>query len=126
MTDIYSLKKIIKNDLEELKRLRELSDMISSADPSKEWVSGGPIKGCRFANIVDQIVDLEKKIEAELQEYLEYEQKVREAENPVYKLFLQYKMEGLTNEEIADMMGYSVRQIYNIQKDCIKLHLFLK
>ena len=122
------LHQLIKADVEELKRLRRLSTTIAGADPSREFVSGGPRVQCRYADIIDSIVDLENKIKAEVDEYLEKEKQMKKAiaavENPTYRVFLQYRyLENLPYAAIAEKMGYSVRQIYNIRKDCAKLHL---
>lgn len=121
----------IEADIEELKRLRRLSTMIGSADPSREFVSGGPKVQCRYADIVDTIVDLERKIQEEVDEYISLEKDLRDAikavENPIYRAFLKYRyLENMHYEDIAAKMGYSVRQIYNIRKDCTKLHLLFQ
>ena len=121
----------IEADIAELQRLRRLSTMISSADPSREFVSGGPKVQCRYSDIVDSIVDLEIKIQEEVNDYLSLEQDLRDAikavENPTYRLFLKYRyLENMSYDMIAEKMGYSVRQIYNIRKDCTKLHLLFQ
>ena len=125
------LRRLIDTDVEELKRLRRLSVSISSADPSKEFVSGGPRIQCKFSYIVEQIIDLENKIKEEIREYIAETTRIREAinqvENPTYKAFLKYRyLENMTYNQIAEKMGYSERQIYNIRKDCAKLHLLFE
>jgi DNA-directed RNA polymerase specialized sigma24 family protein len=121
----------IAADVAELQRLRRLSTMIASADPSREFVSGGPRVQCRYSDIVDTIVDLEMKIQEEVNEYVSLEKDLREAiktvENPIHRTFLKYRyLENMSYDEIAEKMGYSVRQIYNIRKDCTKLHLLFQ
>jgi DNA-directed RNA polymerase specialized sigma24 family protein len=121
----------IEADVAELRRLRRLSTTISSADPSREFVSGGPQVQCRYADIICTIVDLERKIQEEVNEYVSLEKELRDAikavENPVYRTFLKCRyLENMRYEDIAEKMGYSLRQIYNIRKDCTKLHLLFQ
>ena len=121
------LRKLIESDIAEIKKLRELSAALGTADPSKEHVSGGPLVQCRFAEIIDKIVDLETKVREEIKEYLDMQREVRDqiaaVKDPIYRMFLRYKyIEGLSHEDIAIKMGYSVRQIYRIQKDVASRH----
>lgn len=128
MEKYIMLHKLIKSDIAEIGRLRELSAALGTADPSKEHVSGGPLVQCRFAEIIHKIVDLEAKVREEINEYLDMQKEVRDqiaaVKDPVHRMFLRYKyIEGLSHEDIAIKMGYSVRQIYRIQKDVAACHL---
>ena len=115
-------KKLIESKLEEIKRLRELATSISIPDLSKERTSGGNQVQCRFAEIVDKLVDLESEILQEVDDYIEQEKEMRNTINqlpkPEWQLIMQYRyVEGLSFEEIAERLNYSVRQVYNIRKD---------
>lgn len=122
MNDLYSLRDNIQCRLKEIERLRELADSLPSADPSKEYISGGPIVHCKFAAVIDKIVDLESEVAAEISNYVDAERKVRayinKIKNPKHRAFMWYKyIDFLTMEEIAEKMDLSTRQIYNIQRE---------
>lgn len=122
MNDLYSLRNNIKCRMEEIERLKELAASLPSADPSKEFVSGGPIVHCKFAAVIDKIVDLESEVAAEINRYVDAERKVRayinKIENPKHRAFMWYKyIDFLTMEQIAEKMDLSTRQIYNIQRE---------
>lgn len=119
MNELFDLRNKIKCRLEEIERLRDLADSLPSADPSKEFITGGNTVQCRFASLVDKIVDLESEIAAEIDAYTRMERKVRKyiasIENPRHRDFLWYKyICFLTMEQIAEKMDLSTRQIYNI------------
>lgn len=119
---VFITKKLIESKLEEIKRLRELATSISIPDLSKERTSGGNQVQCRFAEIVDKLVDLECEILQEVDDYVEQEKEMRNVINqlpkPEWQLIMQYRyVEGLSFEEIAEELNYSVRQIYNMRKD---------
>lgn len=118
-------RKLIESKLEEIKRLRELATSISIPDLSKERISGGHQVQCRFAEIVDKLIDLESEILQEIEDYVEQEKEMRniinQLPNPEWKLIMQYRyVEGLCFEEIADRLNYSVRQIYNMRKNIFR------
>ena len=119
---VFITKKLIESKLEEIKRLRELATSISIPDLSKERTSGGNQVQCRFAEIVDKLVDLECEILQEVDDYVEQEKEMRNVINqlpkPEWQLIMHYRyVEGLSFEEIAEELNYSVRQIYNMRKD---------
>lgn len=118
-------KKLIESKLEEIKSLRELATSISIPDLSKERTSGGLQVQCRFAEIVDKLVDLESEILQEVDDYVEQEREMRKKINqlpkPEWQLIMQYRyVEGLSYEEIAERLNYSVRQIYNMRKEIFR------
>lgn len=119
MNELFDLRNKIKCRLEEIERLRDLADSLPSADPSKEFITGGNDGHCRFADVVNEIVTLEGEIADEIEVYTRLERKVRKyiasIENPRHRDFLWYKCVCfLTMEQIAEKMDLSVRQIYNI------------
>ena len=121
MRDLYNIRSGIKRRMAEIERLRELADSLSSADPSREFISGGTHGRCRFADAVNEIVTLEGEIADEVREYIATEKALRSyiksVENPRHRDFLWYKhICMLTMEQIAEKMGLSTRQIYNIQE----------
>ncbi len=124
------LNKKINCNLDEIARLRELAETISTSDPSREFISGGPQVQCRFAEIVDKIIDLENDLANEIAEYVEYKKELHQLIkklSPVHELVLRYRyIEGLTIEEIAEKLDCSVRHVYNLKsaalKECERLH----
>jgi DNA-directed RNA polymerase specialized sigma24 family protein len=118
-------KQLIQSKLEEIKKLRELATAISIPDISKERVAGGPQVQCRFAEIVDKLVDLEREILQEVDDYIEQEREMRNIinalPNPEWQLLMRHRyIEGLSFEDIAAEMNYSVRHVYNMRKDIFK------
>ena len=120
MNELFDLRNKIRCRLEEIERLRDLADSLPSADPSKEYITGGKTVQCKFAAVVDKIVDLESEIAEEIETYTRMEREMREyiksIDNPRHRDFLWYKyICFLTMEQIAEKMDLSTRQIYNIQ-----------
>lgn len=126
MENLFALHKLIQSDVEEIQRLRTLATSLGGMDYTQVHVSGG-MPTCKFEECIIKIMELEDKIGKEIGEYTEKIEKVRkeisEVKNPTHRLFLKYRyIDFLTYEEIAERMGYTVRQIYNIRKDCITFH----
>ena len=75
---------------------------------------------CKYADLIDKIVDLEGEISKEIDDLLDCEIEARKViagvEDPVCKAFLAYYyLDRLDLETIAEKMNYSVRQIYRIK-----------
>ena len=121
----YYLPQLIDSKTEEIKRLRELSTSIPGADPSREFVSGGPQVQCRYAEIINKIVDLESEILDEVNDLLDLQKEARRLINAVEdeteRLVLQYYyIDGLTMEEISERIGYGERHTYRIKKAALE------
>ncbi len=117
----YYLPQIIESKTEEIKRLRELEKSIPGADPSREFISGGPKVQCRYAEIINKIVDLESEIIDEIEELVDLQKEARAIINAVKDdaerlVLMYYYIDGRTMEDIAEALGYSVRQAYRIKK----------
>lgn len=116
----YILPQLIDAKIEEIRRLRELSVSITSADPSREFVQGGSQVQCRFADIINRIIDLENELNDEVIEMLDCEIEakgfIETVKDPVLRVFLHYYyIDRLTIEQIAQKMNYSIRQLYRIK-----------
>lgn len=121
----YYLPQIIESKLEEIKRLRLLSESIPGPDPSKEFIPGGPQVQCRFAEIIDKIIDLEGEILDEVNELLDLQKDAHKIINAVQddteRLILQYYyIDRLDMDDIATEIGYTPRQTYRIKKRALE------
>lgn len=121
----YYLPQLIASKTEEIKRLRELSQSIPGGDPSREFIPGGPQVQCRFAEIIDKAIDLESEILDEINELLDLQKAAHEIINAVQddteRLILQYYyIDRLDMEDIAEEIGYTLRQTYRIKKKAVE------
>lgn len=121
----YYLPKLIASKTEEIKRLRELSISISGADPSREFIPGGPQVQCRFAEIVDKVIDLEGEILDNINELLDVQKEahkiINAVEDETERLILQYYyIDRLSMEEIAIKIGYCLRHTHRFKKNALK------
>lgn len=120
----YYLPQLIESKTEEIKRLRGLSESIPGADPSREFIPGGPQVQCRFAEIIDKVIDLEGEILDEINELLDLQKEAHKIINAVQddteRLILQYYyIDRLSMEDIASEIGYTLRQTYRIKKKAL-------
>lgn len=116
----YVLPQLIDAKIEEIRRLRELSVSITSADPSREFVQGGSQVQCRFADIINRIIDLENELNDDVIELLDCELEAKRfidtVRDPIVRVFLHYYyIDRLNMEQIAHKMNYSIRQLYRIK-----------
>lgn len=124
LSKLYRLNNFINSNLEELKRLRELSVSLPAMNYDKERVKGGTDED-KLQNAVCDIVELEDKIKAEIDEYVRIENEIREVINRQddvdERLLLRLRyIEFNTFEQIAIKMNYSLRQIWRIHKKALK------
>ena len=109
--------------MRDLENLRRLSKSIGGSN-FEERTKGGERKN-KLQDCVIKIVDLEREIEQQVSEYVEYKRKLIKAidlhkdEKERLLLRLRY-IEYLTWEEISDKMNYSARQIYRLHKQALK------
>lgn len=121
----YYLPQLIASKTEEIKRLRELSESIPGADPTREFIPGGNEVHCRFAEIIDKVIDLENEIFDKIDELLDLQKEAHEiidsVEDETERLVLQYYyIDRLSLEEIADRVGYCPRQTRRIKKRALE------
>jgi DNA-directed RNA polymerase specialized sigma24 family protein len=124
MEKLLVLHQLIETNMAEIKRLRELAIALPAVDPSKEHVKGGPLVQSKFANIIEKLVDLEKDLYAEIEEYVDYEKEMLEViakMPPEQGLVLKYfYIEKLPVEYIARKLGVTVRHVYNLKSAALK------
>lgn len=121
----YYLPQSIESKTEEIKRLRELSISISGADPSREFIPGGPQVQCRFAEIIDKVIDLESELLDDINELVDMQREAYKIINAVQddteRLILQYYyIDRMGMDEIATEIGYCLRHTYRIKKRALK------
>lgn len=119
----YRLNELISSNLEELKKIHDLSESIT-AFMSGERVRGGR-KNDRTACLVAKMVDLENEINEEIEEFIDVKMEIRETikslKNGNQQLVLQLRyIEFLSWEEIAEKMAYSLIQVKRIHNRAIR------
>ena len=120
----YYLPQLIESKTEEIKRLRALSESIQGADPSREFIPGGTQVQCRFAEIIDKVIDLEGEVIDELNELLDLQKEaykiIHSLTDDTERLILQYYyIDRLRMEKIADEVGYCLRQTHRIKEKAL-------
>ena len=115
----YRLNELIKSNRQELNELRDMSDCVSGIDYSKEKVSSGSVGDAGFTNVVGKIIDLEKAIEAEIDELVSLKLEIRKVINKVSnneeRLLLKHRyLNYMTWENICDEMDVSMRTAHRI------------
>lgn len=121
----YYLPRLIESKTEEIKRLRDLSVSIQGADPSREFIPGGTQVQCRFAEIVDKVIDLESELLDDINELVDMQKEaykiINAVEDETERLVLQYYyIDRLSMEDIASEMGYCLRHTHRIKKKALK------
>lgn len=117
----------INSSFAELRRLKELKYSISSSittDESGSIVTVHTQKqstDAAYVNVIARIDELEKKIEEETQAFVKLREKVYDVIETAYnedaKSVLWHKyIDGMTNENIAEKLNFSERQIRRIHK----------
>ena len=117
LSQAYKLDQRIECKLRQVERLRDLSTR-ATASIHAERVSGTKERS-PMENAVVKLIDLEHDINKDIDRLVDLKREimkfVEELENPDYKLLLESRYLNLmTWEPIAEMMGYSVRQILRI------------
>ena len=121
----YYLPQSIESKTEEIKRLRELSVSIQGADPSREFIPGGNQVQCRFAEIVDKVIDLESELLDDINELVDMQREaykiINSLEDDTERLVLQYYyIDRMGMNEIAEEIGYCLRHTHRIKKKALK------
>lgn len=113
----YRLDELIKSDLAELESLKALATSISGINYGGERVQGGNLPGSRIESTVMKIIDLENKINCEIDRYVNLKAAIRKAINAIpnqnEKLILRYRyIEFLQWSVIQERMGLEERQVF--------------
>ena len=121
------LKKGYKIRLEIDSKKAVLDDMRATLDGLKairisEKVQGGPLPSDEnMVNRITKVIEEEKKLENLYDFMSDLSKEIDKIEDVVERALLRYRyFLGLTWEEIADKMGYSLRQVHRIHKRAIE------
>lgn len=120
----YRLNALINSDVAELERLKALSTSLPSPAAAKE--PGGTVsQDPAYVRKVNRIVDLEKKINEEVDGFVAIKQSIHECissvDNLDERLLLKLRYVDLKSwEEISDEMGYSLQHVFRLHKEAIK------
>lgn len=117
----FRLNELINSDLEELAQLKALSTSISSPNLSSEAVSGSRPQEAKFVNAILKIVDLENKINEEIDRYVDLKDEIREKviaiENEDERLILQNRyLNFQTWERIAEDLNFTTQWVHELHK----------
>lgn len=121
------LKKGYKIRLEIDSKKAVLDDMRATLDGLKairisEKVQGGPLPSDEnMVNRINKVIEEEKKLENLYDFMSDLSKEIDKIEDVVERALLRYRyFLGLTWEEIADKMGYSLRQVHRIHKSALE------
>jgi hypothetical protein len=108
-----------------LSRIRQMRDFTTRATSQikSDPVRGGNSKG--FAAISDCIVDFEREIIDDLQKLYTVQSDIQASINQVsdvrYRTLLElYYLNGYTWEEVANEIGYAIRQTYRLHGEALQ------
>ena len=124
LQQISRLDRMIKNKMTELSQFKELTYGLSAI--SNEERVQTTLDPDKFSGKVAKICEIEKKIDALIDEYVDKKQmivsQIDSMENETYYeiLFSRY-IEKKNFEKIADEMGYSKEQIHRFHRKGLKL-----
>ena len=121
------LKKGYKIRLEIDSKKAVLDDMRATLDGLKsirisEKLQGGPLPSDEnMVNRINKVIEEEKKLENLYDFMSDLSKEIDKIEDVVERALLRYRyFLGLTWEEIADKMGYSLRQVHRIHKSALE------
>lgn len=125
----YRLNELIKSHADELAALRQLSNGLVSS--TQERVSGGdPTGDTQTVNTLSKIIELEEKIQKEMNNLIDLQQDIHNSianvKDQDEQLLLRYRyIEFLHWEEIAERMNFSTMQVNRIHGKALQ-HLQIK
>ena len=115
------IEKEINRLLEERARWAALAEKMT---PSLSGMPGGAGGGDRLGETVAKIVDLEREIDAKVDELMGHYRKIREAVSQIpdakeREVLLRRYMQGQSWEEIAERMGVTERWVYQVDRKSV-------
>ena len=121
LTQYRQIEKEIGGLLEERTRWVALAEKMT---PSLSGMPGGAVGGDRLGETVAKIVDLEREIDAKVDELMGHYRKIREAVSQIpdakeREVLMRRYMQGQSWEEIAERMGVTERWVYQVHKRAI-------
>lgn len=123
LSQVRVLDAAISATISECTRLRLTADSIPSLDTDKTKVSGGDVK-CSMTAAVQKYIDLESKINAETDAYVDLRDEVcraiRAVSDPLLRSVLEMRyLSFYTFERIAAELQYSRRQVMRLHREAL-------
>lgn len=115
------IEKEINRLLEERARWMALAEKMT---PSLSGMPGGAGGGDRLGETVAKIVDLEREIDAKVDELVEHHRKIGEAISQIpdakeREVLLRRYIQGQSWEEIGEKMEITIRRVYQLHKTAL-------
>ena len=122
---IYRVQIAIKAKEEKIRELREIAESIRGTSYDTPRVATSPGGGTGFESVAVKVADLTTQMEKDYGELMEMLSGgialIRSVENVTNRTILEMRyINGMTFEEIADRMHYSVQTIYRRHQEGIK------
>lgn len=124
LEQVKKLDELINAKLAERQRLIEIATDISPKMPDGMPFSNGGTVSQKMQNAVINLIECEREIDKLIDQYVDYKAQVvavlEKLPQKQYGVLHRYYIRGMTIEQIAEDMNYSVRQILRIKKDSLK------
>lgn len=124
LEQVKKLDELINAKLAERQRLIEIATDISPKMPDGMPFSNGGTVSQKMQNAVVNLIECEHEIDRLIDQYVDYKRKVvkvlEKLPRKQFGVLHRYYIRGMTVEQIANDMGYSVRQILRIKKNSLK------
>ena len=121
---VKKMDELINAKLAERQRLIEIATDISAKPFDGMPHSNTGVVSQKMQNAVASLIDLEKQIDGMIDDYVDYKQQVvntiEQLSAKEYGVLHRYYIREMTLEEIAEDMGYSVRQVLRIKKKSLQ------
>ena len=120
---IPELYKQLQHDREHLRYLREKATSVGSTTQNSEKVQTSPSNDSM--RYIDAAVDLEREIREKELELLDLQSAAAEFRknltDPLQRQVIRYRyLKCCTWEQVADLLGYSVRRVYQVEAEALK------
>ena len=124
LEQVKKLDQLIDAKLAERDRLNELATDISAKPFDGMPHSDTGVVSQKMQNAVINLIDLEHQLDKLIDQYVDYKQQVVKVleglPDKEYGVMHRYYIRYMTVEQIAEDMGYCVRQILRIKKKALK------
>ena len=121
----YRLNQLIESDIHELEQLRALSKSISSPNLTGMPTAVRNKSDASYTDIINKIIDLEHRINREIDSYIDLKGEIRTAIDNVadtdQRLCLRLRyLHALKWDGVCAEMGVSLRRVYDLHEAGIK------
>lgn len=125
LSQVRILDAAINASIAECLRLRQIADSIPTLNLDTPKVAGGNADKCGMTAVVQKYIDLESKINAETDAYVDLRDEVRgtirAVPDPLLRSVLKMRyLSFYTFDRIAVELRYSSRQVIRLHKDALR------